>query len=170
MRKILYPISIIGIAIIIVVWWWFCTSMTSIVFVRHADRDGQNDALTQPGEDRADELGHVAQKAGVTAIYHSGANRTLKTAEPLALSLGISMINQPDPQATIDHILNNHRGETVLVAGHSNTVPQMIAMAGGPSLGNIASTEYDNLFLLTRCACWFGPTKLVNLQYGAVSP
>lgn len=170
MRKIIYPVSMIAIAIIIVVWWWFCTSMTTIIFVRHADRDGQNDALTQLGEDRADELVHVAQKAGVSAIYHSGANRTEKTAEPLALSLGISMINQPDPQATINDILNNHRGETVLVAGHSNTVPQMITMAGGPTSGNIAGSEYDNLFVLTRCSCWFGPTKLVNLQYGAVSP
>ena len=170
MKKYLYPISFIVICIVIIVWWWFCSSITTIVLIRHADRDGENDALTQQGLDRADEFVHVAEKLEATTIYHSGANRTELTVTPLATALGITMIEQADSAATINDILNNHRGETVIVAGHSNTVPQMIELAGGPALANIQSTEYDNMFVLTRCNCWFGGTKLLNFQYGAVSP
>lgn len=169
-RKILYPMILFPIIIIIVIWWWFCFSMTTIIFVRHADRVEGVDALTPAGNDRAVELIHVAEKLGATAIYHSGANRTRSTVEPLATALGITMTEEPNVQLTIDDIFSNHLGETVVVAGHSNTVPQMIEIAGGPTLSNINPNEYDNLFVLTRCHCSFGPVKLLNLQYGAATP
>lgn len=169
-RKIIYPASFILICLVVIIWCWYCISITTIVFVRHADRDGDNDALTQPGIDRADELVHVAEKTGATAIYHSGANRTRLTVNPLANALGITMNEISDSQMTINDIYSNYRGETVIVAGHSNTVPQMIELAGGPAMPNISGDEYDNLFVLSRCNCWFGPTKLLNLQYEAVSP
>lgn len=169
-KKIIYPVSIISICIVVVIWWWYCLSITTIVFIRHADRDGNNDALTQAGVDRADELVHVAEKTGATAIYHSGANRTRLTVTPLANALGITMIEQADSQMTINDIFSNHRGETVIVSGHSDTVPEMIGLAGESTVPNITHNEYDNLFVLSRCNCWFGSTKLLNLQYGAVSP
>ena len=155
---------------VFVIWWWYCQSITSIIFVRHADRDGSNDSLTTTGNIRAEHLVQVAEKAGAIAIYHSTANRTRLTVEPLASALGISMIEQGDPAATISDIYSNHRGETVVVAGHSNTTPEMIELAGGPVGLVIDHDEYDNLFVFTRCHCWFGNTKLVNLQYGEPSP
>ncbi len=167
--KHIYPLTIGFITIIIFVIYWYCTTTTTIIFVRHADRDGSNDALTANGVTRANELVHVAERSGTTAIYHSGANRTRLTATPLANALGITMNQIASSTQTIDHIFNNHSGETVVVAGHSDTVPEMIGLAGGPTLPHITSTEYDNLFVLSRCNCFTGPTKLVNLQYGAPS-
>ena len=169
-KKIVYPISIISICVVVVVWWWYCLSVTTLIFVRHADRDGSNDALTEAGEDRAEALVHVAEKTGATAIYHSGANRTRLTATPLANALGIAMTEQADAQLTINDILTYHLGETVIVSGHSDTVPEMIGLAGGPAVPPIDHDEYDNLFVLSRCNCWFGANNLLKLQYGAVSP
>ena len=168
-RKYFYPVAFISVCII-VIWFWYCTSITTIVFVRHADRDGSNDALTQEGIDRATELVHVAQKSGATAIYHSGANRTRLTVTPLATALGITMKSIGNSEMTIDDIFSNHRAETVVVAGHSDSVPDMIELAGGPAMPDIAHDEYDNLSVLSRCDCWFGPTTLLTLQYGASSP
>ena len=37
-------------------------------------------------------------------------------------------------------------GKTVVVVGHSNTVPMIIKALGGPDIGAIPETEYDNLF------------------------
>ena len=37
----------------------------------------------------------------------------------------------------------------MLVVGHSNTVPELVAAFGGPSGIEIADDEYDNLFVLT---------------------
>ena len=41
-----------------------------------------------------------------------------------------------------------HAGRTVLVVGHSNTIPAIIAALGGPKLPDICDTQYSNLFVL----------------------
>jgi hypothetical protein len=51
-------------------------------------------------------------------------------------------------------------GEVALVIGHSNTVPEIIAGLGGPSLPMLASTEFDNLFVQAG-------QRLTHLRYGA---
>ncbi|HKC82196.1 MAG TPA: hypothetical protein VKB91_13450, partial [Gemmatimonadaceae bacterium] len=70
----------------------------------------------------------------------------------------------------VSQILADHRGEKVLIVGHSNTVPQLISAAGGPSIPDIAADEFDNLFVVSVCRCRRGLATLVNLQYGAPSP
>jgi broad specificity phosphatase PhoE len=144
---------------------------TTLLIVRHADRSGTADALSPAGIVRAQELVHVTQKAGVTAIYRSNTVRSTQTAAPAATALGLTPVElaATDVQALVDHIFANHRGEIVLVVGHSNTIPQIIAAAGGPSVPDIAEDEFDNLFMLDICRCWTR-AKLVNLQYGALSP
>ena len=170
MKAKIYIPAILIVVVVIVVWWWYCFGITTIIFVRHADRDGNIDALNAAGIARAAQLQQVAKKAGITAIYHSTANRTRLTVEPLANALGITMIEEGDPATIVNDIFSNHRGETVVVAGHSNTVPVMIELAGGPVDLSIDHNEYDNLFVLTKCHCWYINTKLINLQYGAPSP
>jgi 2,3-bisphosphoglycerate-dependent phosphoglycerate mutase len=154
-------------------WWWFrCGPATTFLIVRHADRNGSQDALSAAGLARAQEVIHTAEKAGVVAIYRSDTNRARDTAAPLAAALGLTPIVYPanDTAALVNQIFSDHRGSTVVVVGHSNTVPQIIAAAGGPSLANIDDLEFDNLFILTNCRCWHRPATLVNLQYGASSP
>jgi 2,3-bisphosphoglycerate-dependent phosphoglycerate mutase len=145
---------------------------TTLLLVRHAERDGKRDTLTAAGLERAAELVHVAQRAEVSAVYHSDTIRTRDTAQPLARALGLVAIERPASAiaALVDEILAQHPGRTVLIVGHSNTVPQIISEAGGPELGNIAEDEFDNLFVLTTCGCRQRPPKLVRLQYGAASP
>jgi broad specificity phosphatase PhoE len=117
-------------------------------------------------------LVHVAEKAAVTAIYHSEANRTQQTAQPLADALSLTPIQIPgsNVQALVDDIFANHRGETVLVVGHSDSVPDIIAALGGPTLSDISPNEYDNLFVMTVCSCSWQQPNVTNLQYGATSP
>jgi hypothetical protein len=52
----------------------------------------------------------------------------------------------------------------VLIAGHSNTIPQIIEGLGGESISPIAETEYDNLFIVTVYR--FGGANVVHLNYG----
>ena len=171
MFKYRWPyIVVIGI-VVIVGWWWSCGSHTTVLLVRHADRVSGQDALNPDGAARAQELVHVAEKAGVAAIITSDANRAVLTAQPLATSAGLTPVVIPanDIQSFVDEI-RSRRGTTLLVVGHSNTVPQIIAELGGPALPNIDDLEFDNVFVLTLCRCsWRGP-KLVNLQYGVTSP
>jgi broad specificity phosphatase PhoE len=154
-------------------YWWRCGQpATTLLIVRHADRQGSADALSDLGVQRAQELIHVGERAGVVAIYRSNTIRARDTAAPLASALGLTPVEyvagETGPLAA--SILADHRGESVLVVGHSNTVPQIIAAAGGPAVADIPDTEFDNLFVLTVCRCRRGPATLVNLQYGAPSP
>lgn len=172
-RRWAFVLILLVVVVALPFWWWFrCGPATTFLIVRHADREGASDALNPLGVARAQELVHVGQKAGMVAIYHSDTNRARDTAAPLATALGITPVVYPpaDTAALVDDIFADHRGETVLVVGHSNTVPQVIEAAGGPSIPNIDDQEFDNLFVLTVCRCRRGPATLVNLQYGAQSP
>jgi len=154
-------------------WWWFgCGSATTLMVVRHADRLGSQDALNASGQVRAQELVHVGQKAGIVAIYRSDTDRSRDTAAPLAAALGLTPVAYPAADVTtlVNGIFADHPGETVFVVGHSDTVPQILAAAGGPTLPAIDPTEFDNLFVLTACRCRRGLATVVNLQYGALSP
>jgi broad specificity phosphatase PhoE len=168
---------LVGLGLVIVAcwplyWWWFCGRATTLLLLRHAERDAGVDALNAAGAARAQELVHVGEKSGIVAIYRSDTNRARDTAAPLATALGITAVVYPanDTSALVSDIFADHRDEKVLVVGHSNTVPDIIEAAGGPSLQDIDEKEFDNLFVLTVCRCRRGRTTLVNLQYGAVSP
>jgi broad specificity phosphatase PhoE len=170
---VLAGLVIIIIAVPIFWWcWWRCGPSTTLLIVRHADRQGAADALNAAGEQRAQELIHVAEKAGVVAVYRSNTIRARDTAAPLAAALGLAPVEYVagDTGPLVQTIFADHLGQTVFVVGHSNTVPEMIAEAGGPAIPEIAEDEFDNLFMLTVCRCRREPATLVNLQYGAISP
>jgi len=167
---------LLGVAAVVVpialVWWFRCGPPTTLVVVRHADRDGQLDALTAAGTARAQELAHVGTKVGLAAIYRSDTNRASDTAAPLAMATGLTPVvySANDVAALVTSIFADHRGEKVLVVGHSNTVPDIIEAAGGPAFPDIDGGEFDNLFVLTVCRCGWRRVTLLNLQYGAASP
>jgi Phosphohistidine phosphatase SixA len=158
--------------VITVVYLYFCWgTQTTILLVRHADRQGSADALSTAGTARAQELAHVMEKSGISAIYTSEAMRTQQTAAPAATLFGITPVVVPgsDVAGLVSAIRSSNFGQTVLVVGHSNTVPQIIAEFGGPAV-IIDDNEYDNLYVLTLCRCRWKSLRLTNLQYGAASP
>jgi broad specificity phosphatase PhoE len=68
-------------------------------------------------------------------------------------------------KAVADAVRARPAGETVLVVGHSNTIPAIIAALGGPRLADMCEQEYATLFILTIPAS--GPAKLIRGSYGA---
>lgn len=150
--------------------------LTSVLLIRHAEKETipqQDPPLTPAGEVRAKELIHVAEKAGVKAIYATTALRSQQTVQPLSSHLNVPITNYPvnDFQGLKNMILSDHAGDVVVVAGHSNTVGSIIQAFGGMDNGQncpVQENEFDNLCLVTI----YGPgrVKIVNLQYGAPSP
>jgi broad specificity phosphatase PhoE len=159
------------IAITVVYLFFFCGTLTTVLLVRHAERQDGADALTSAGTARAQVLAHVLEKSGISAIYTSEAVRTQQTAAPTASLLGITpvVVAASDVAGLVSAIRSNHSGQKVLVVGHSNTVPQIIAEFGGPAV-TIGDNEYDNFYVLTLCRSFWEHLKLTNLQYGAASP
>jgi ketosteroid isomerase-like protein/broad specificity phosphatase PhoE len=145
---------------------------TTILMVRHAERPGQADSITVAGSWRARALAHVAASAGVQAIYRSDTKRNQLTAEPVAAALGLTPVvyAAKDNDALVQRIFAEHEGGTVLVLGHSNTVPKIIAAAGGPTIPDLPDDEFDRLFVVVVPPCRRGAATLVQLQYGQPSP
>lgn len=143
-------------------------SSTTVLLVRHAERNSGEDALNPVGQARAKALARIAADAKLDAIYVTEYKRTQQTAAPLAeaLDLAPTQIAGADVQAVADHILANHSGERVLVVGHSNTVPQIIHALGGPAMENLSEDAYDNLFVVTRFP---DGAELLHLHYGEPS-
>ena len=56
----------------------------------------------------------------------------------------------------------------IFIAGHNNSVPEIIAALGGPQLPIIPETEYDNLYILIVQSD--GSAKLVKMKYGSPMP
>lgn len=147
-----------------------------IVVVRHANKAANppdDPPLTAEGAKRAQDLAAALGGAGVTGIITTQLRRTRETAAPLATALGLNpQVIQRGPRGSVEHLkwleaaARRHSG-TVLVVGHDDTVPGLIAHLGGPRLPNICDLVYDNLFVLLPAG---GRMNFMHARYGVPTP
>jgi phosphohistidine phosphatase SixA len=144
-----------------------------VVLVRHAekaDAPAGDVALSPTGQARAEELAIALAEARLDTIITTQFRRTRDTAAPLSRGLNlIPLVVQAGPD-TASHARAvaaavRAGGSSVLVVGHSNTVPAIITALGGPVMQDLCETEYSNLFTLALVPGQ--PTRLVHGHYGA---
>jgi phosphohistidine phosphatase SixA len=143
-----------------------------VLLVRHAETAAEpadDPALSEAGRKRAQDLASALRDAGVTTIIVSPFRRTAETAAPLAAARNFRPMQVPIGRSVEGHVAAVAaavRGLTgvVLVVGHSNTVPGIIAQLGGPTLPDICEGVHDDLFALVMSG---GKTPLVRSRYGA---
>jgi hypothetical protein len=73
-----------------------------------------------------------------------------------------------DHPARVAAAVKLHAGQTVLVVGHSNTLPAIIAALGAKEPPAICDPEYDGFYIVTISAD--GKAALMRSRYGAPSP
>ena len=154
--------------------------VTTVFLVRHAEKadvPGSDPPLSEAGKLRAEALARLLQSAGVNAIYTSQFLRTRQTAEPLARRLGLRAgsvqlnVKTSNPRDVSDESLQElvgkveaHAGGSVLIVGHSNSIPEVIKKLGGDVVPKIDESRFDDLFIVTVYAK--GHAKVVHLKYG----
>jgi broad specificity phosphatase PhoE len=119
--------------------------------MRHLQKaDGQDPALSEEGARNAERLAGWFAGDRPTAIYASATRRARETAAPLAARLGLS-VKDYDPSDT-HGLVARARAEagTVLIVGHSNTVPEIVAQLGGARPADLAETDYGDIFRVGR--------------------
>jgi broad specificity phosphatase PhoE len=140
--------------------------VTTVILVRHAEKaPAVGDAeplLSDAGIARAQTLAHMLADAHVTAIYTTQYKRTQLTGAPLAAALHLEETILPDVKDVAADIRAKHAGQTLLVVGHSNTIPQLLAALGVQNPPAIGDAEYDNLFLCTLAG---GTASVVRLRF-----
>lgn len=175
-RRKRVTIVIVYVAIAVGLAWFFeSQATTTVIFVRHAEKDlsiPDDPPLSAAGRERVAELTRQLVDAdvvaGIDAIYATPFLRTQQTAEPLSARLNIPIQNYDpdDNEAVLARILRNHKGRIVLVVGHSDTIPGLIADLGASKkVPPIADEEYDNIYIVS--IPWFGKTKTIRLRFGA---
>ena len=153
----------------------------TVYLVRHAEKEDepkQDPPLKKEGVARSQELARVLSGANIKAIYTSQFARTKLTAEPLATKVGATVTPltlKPNPanlrliaEESTTELINKimqRPGESALVIGHSNWIPDVIKMLGGDTVPTIDEQKFDDLFIVTVYAK--GKAKVVQLKYGA---
>lgn len=129
----------------------------AVFVVRHAERadagmaasmmDG-DPPLSARGQARAKALAAMLRDAEIRAVYTTDLKRTQQTGAPLATMAGATLTALP--AADVPGLLEKVRAEAgnVLIVGHSNTIPKILAALGVTGSPEIAENEYDNLFIV----------------------
>jgi len=150
-------------------------AQTTVIVVRHAEKAAQPAAdppLTDAGRARADALWEAVKDAGVRAVITTQLARTIETGAPTAEHLGIKgevvAAGGADHATHVAAAVKKHVGETVLVVGHSNTVPAIIAALGAKEPPALCDDAYDNLYVVTMDAA--GRASLIHSRYGVATP
>ena len=147
-------------------------SAATIILVRHAEIGGAMSAetlLSAAGMERAQVLARMLKDSWIRRIYVTELRRTQQTAEPTATALHLTptVIAQKDTEALLAALRGLGEDETVLLVGHSTTVPVIVKGLGAGEAPAISEAEYDRLTVLTTYAG--GKAHAVILRYGAAA-
>lgn len=118
---------------------------------RHAEKlaDSDDPGLTGEGIARAEYLARYLGNEGVTRIFSSDYKRTRDTVAPLAAATGIEIeIYDPRDLPGFAEKLKEMDG-VIIVAGHSNTTPELTALLSGYETEPMEESEYDRLYMVT---------------------
>lgn len=121
----------------------------TFVLVRHAEKidDGSRDPpLSTTGQARAQALAAMLRDAPLRAIYATAYRRTQATAAPSANAHSLPVTTYEARLGASEFALRlrrDHGDGTVLVVGHSNTIPALAAALCACSVPPMADDEFD---------------------------
>lgn len=143
-----------------------------IFLVRHADKTtpDEESLLSPKGLKRADDLRRALSSVKLKAVYRTEFKRTLQTAAPTAAEHELTPIEtkSDDVQGLAKVLRALPAQDDVLVVGHSDTVPDLLAELGVSTRIVLGNYDYDNLFIVSPRAS--GEPGFIRLHYGDPSP
>lgn len=145
---------------------------TTFIVVRHAEKvDASRDPdLSPAGHVRAQALAEWLEGRGLVAIHATEFKRTGQTVAPTATAHALPVTNYLSTQPAAEFaaaLKAAHPRGVVLIAGHSNTVPGIVAALCNCETAPMADHEYDRLSSVQVDAS--GRAHLDITRYGATS-
>ncbi|MGI9013224.1 MAG: phosphoglycerate mutase family protein [Phycisphaerales bacterium] len=155
---------------------------TTIILLRHAEKlnDGSRDpALSELGTARALALASALEHAQVEHIYATPFQRTRSTAQPLADAQNIT-VQTLDIAGGLDahsqrasDAVAQHSGSTIVIIGHSNTIPALVKNFSNIDIGAMDEDAYGDLYILqlnSSDATATLPPRLIVTTFGTDNP
>jgi broad specificity phosphatase PhoE len=144
----------------------------TVILVRHAELQGAT-AMAEPkelplsdaGKARARRLAELLEGSSVAAIYVTDFQRTNQTGQPLSYKIDrpLTVVPKGDSGELVARMRKEHAGQTVLVVGHTDTLPGLIKALGYPAEIKIEPQDYGNVFIVTPKAD--GAPAFLRLRY-----
>ncbi len=147
--KVLVAIALVGFM------WLDLTAQkaTTIFLVRHAEKADQSrdPDLNLAGKARAHRLLELLGEADIRAVYSTDYKRTQQTVAPIADKRGLNIISyRPFDEGMIEDLCTKHEGQNIVVAGHSNTIPDLVnKLIGEQKYEQLDDSDYSNIFVVT---------------------
>lgn len=120
----------------------------TLYFVRHAEKQnvGADPELTSCGQARAEALAGYFANADISAVYATAYQRAQQTGGPVARQhqSKIYLYDARDPSALITQL--RAAEQSVLVVGHSNTIPQLVTLLSGIEIAPLSEQDYSMLY------------------------
>ena len=144
------------------------TQQTTFILMRHAEKvqDGSKDpALTKEGIQRSMKLKELLVSQEINAVYSTPYARTRATVAPTAKANELAVTEyKPMEKGFLKETLDKHLGETILIAGHSNTIPDLVnELIGDKKYSQLDENDYNYLFIVTVTE--IGQGKEVVISY-----
>lgn len=125
---------------------------TEIWVVRHAEKEKsdpqeKNPDLSEAGKVRARDLATFLKKEKIDVAFTTPYKRTHQTLDSLVIP---KVIEYNDIKSLVENIKTNYSGKKIIIAGHSNTVLEIIEAFGGKRpREELTDDDYDFIFRLT---------------------
>ncbi|PRQ09198.1 histidine phosphatase family protein [Enhygromyxa salina] len=132
----------------------------TIYIVRHAEKqqlpedapeaERKDPPLSRDGQVRAMGLTEDVPVRDISAIYVTKTRRSNDTASAVVALNGVKPIIYPpaDTDGLVERLRKRH-GQHVLVVGHSNTIPLLLAGLGVPEAVEIDEAQYGDMWVVT---------------------
>ena len=134
-----------------------------VFILRHLekDNDGTKDpSLSKLGKENAKKLAELTLFSNIDHAFYTPYKRTYETLEFIEAEKNVYDPSQP--QQLVRKVKDEHCGETVVIVGHSNTVPDLVSAFGGaftvsyagkslsqtPSV-SLSEKDYGSIFRVT---------------------
>ena len=153
-------------------WWCLTANSTAIIVIRHAEKVldvGADPPLSEAGAARAALLarmfGNPMLPGHIDAVYVTPDQRSRMTAAPLAAVLGVTAVEATDQPARLARrVLHEHSGGRILIVGHSDTVPAIVAaLSGASDIPPIDALEFGTMYIVVVPR--IGHANFVRLTY-----
>jgi broad specificity phosphatase PhoE len=131
------------------------SEVTTYYLIRHAEKDRSNPSEKNPhldadGLKRADNWNAILSNITFDAVYSSDYHRTKETAKPTALRNNLDVTIYNPSTINIQEFAKNTNGKTVLVVGHSNTIPAFVnGLIGSKKYKDIDDAVSGHLYIVT---------------------
>ena len=129
---------------------------TKVYLIRHAEKDrtdktNSNPHLNSLGTKRSLKWKDFFKNINFDIIYSTNYHRTLETIKPFSEN-GTELIIYNPSKIDYNEFVSNNKGKTILVVGHSNTIPTFTNRISNKNLYNdIEDNNNSNLYVVTIC-------------------